>query len=72
MYIAHLLIHNEFLRIGREITLDLVLVNVYCFLVNGSETFDKTSKYIGWDFQFKLKHENLMHEIYTDYGSSWK
>ena len=72
MYIAHLLIHNEFLRISREITLDLVLVNAYCFLVNGNETFDKTAKEIEQDFQFKLKHEHLMQEIYTDFGSSWK
>jgi hypothetical protein len=71
MYIAHLLIHNVFLCIGRDITLDLVLVNAYCFLVNGNETFDKTAKDIGQDFQFKLKHEYLMLEIYTDYGSSW-
>jgi len=68
MYIASLLIQNEFLRIGRKITLEIVLVNDYCFLVVGKETFDKTSKDIGENFPFKLKHEHLIQEIYTDYG----
>jgi len=60
---AHLLIHSEFLRIGRKIKLEIVLVNDNCFLVNGNETFDKTAKDIAEDFQFKLKHEHLMQEI---------
>lgn len=59
MHIAHLLIHNEFLRIGRKITLEIVLVNDYCFLVNGNETLDKTAKDI---LLLKLRFLDLSRE----------
>lgn len=70
MYIV-LFIYKEFLRIGRDITFVLVLLNVYCFLINGNEAFDKTATDIGQDFQYKLKHKYLMQEIYTDYALIW-